>query len=58
MRVLLVEPLGHWGGHFTAHTKHLAQALVNAGVDVTLLTFDGLLGKPTELDAEVKRLQV
>jgi len=56
MRVLLVEPLGHWEGHFTAHTKHLAQTLVNAGVDVTLLTFDGLLGKSTELDAEVKHI--
>ena len=56
MRVLLVEPLGHMGGHFTAHTKHLALSLVDAGADVTLLTFDGLLGSPMGLDGKLKHI--
>jgi len=49
MEVLLVEPLGHTGGHFSAHTKYLSQALADAGADVTLLTFDGLLGEPAKV---------
>lgn len=44
MRVLLVEPLGHLGGHMSTHAKFLSEALAHASVDVTLLTFDGLLG--------------
>ena len=53
MRVLLVEPLGHWAGHFSTHTKYLTRALIDAGVDVTLLTYDGLLGG---LDDKVKHI--
>ena len=53
MKVLLVEPLGHIGGHESAHTGYLVRALADAGVDVTLLTFKGRLGSSSELDAKV-----
>lgn len=56
MKVLLVEPLGHMGGHCSSHTKYLSQALADAGVDVTLLTFDGLLGEPAAWSAEVRHI--
>lgn len=56
MKVLLVEPLGHTGGHFSAHTKYLTQALADAGADVTLLTFDGLLSEPAEWSAKVEHI--
>lgn len=53
---MLVEPLGHVGGHPSAHTKYLVQTLFNAGIDVHLLTFDGLLGDSMELDGHVKHI--
>ena len=56
MRVLLVEPFGHMGGHPTEHTKYLVRALAYAGVDVTLLTFDGLLSNSVEGDGRVKHI--
>ncbi len=56
MKVLLVEPLGHLGGHMSAHTKYLSVALAHADIDVTLLTFDGLLGSRDGLDAKLKHV--
>jgi len=56
MKVLLVEPLGHRGGHFSAHTKYLSEALADAGMTVTVITFDGLLGEAPELNANVKHI--
>src|SRR4030042_1393789 len=55
MKVLLVEPFGHRGGHFSAHTKYLSEALADAGANVTLVTFDGLLGE-TPKPTTVKRI--
>ncbi len=56
MRVLLVEPLGHLGGHPSEHTKHLVRTLANAGVNVTLLTFDGLTCNSAGLDVRVTHI--
>jgi len=44
MKILLVEPFGHQEGHFSVYARYLSQALAEADSDVTLLTFDGLLG--------------
>lgn len=43
MRVLIVEPQGHLPGHFSEYVRGLCKALVAKDVDVTLVTFDGLL---------------
>lgn len=56
MKVLLVEPLGHLGGHMSAHTKYLSEALAHTDIDATLLTFDGLLGSRHGLDAKLKHV--
>lgn len=56
MRVLFIEPFGHVAGHFSVDTKYLVRAIANAGADVTLLTFDGLLGNSTELNAKVTHI--
>jgi glycosyltransferase involved in cell wall biosynthesis len=56
MKVLLVEPLGHRGGHLSAHTKYLSGALADAGANVTVVTFDGLLGEAPEWNADVKHI--
>lgn len=56
MKVLVVEPLGHRGGHWSAHTKYLSEALADAGANVTLVTFDGLLGEAPEWNADVKHI--
>ena len=56
MKVLLVECLGHVGGHYSAHTNHLSQALTDVGVDITLLTFNGLVSEPAESPGKVKHI--
>jgi len=56
MKVLLVEPLGHKGGHRSPHTKYLSEALSDAGAHVTVVTFDGLLGEAPEWNANVKHI--
>ncbi len=56
MKVLIVEPLGHKGGHRSPHTKYLSRALADAGANVTVVTFDGLLGEPPAWDADVKHI--
>jgi len=56
MKVLLVEPLGHKGGHRSPHTKYLSEALADAGLNVTVVTFDGLLGEAPEWNADVKHI--
>jgi glycosyltransferase involved in cell wall biosynthesis len=56
MKVLLVEPLGHKGGHRSPHTKYLSSALADAGANVTVVTFDGLLGEAPEWNADVKHI--
>jgi glycosyltransferase involved in cell wall biosynthesis len=45
LKVMLVEPLAHWEGHFSTHTADFARALAGADVDVTLLTFRGFIGR-------------
>jgi len=43
IKILLVEPLGHWAGHPGKYTWSLANALNKYGnADVTIFTFDGL----------------
>lgn len=54
MRVLLVEPMGRWEGHPSMRTKYLSHSLADAGCDVTLLTFDGVLGNWTENDTKIR----
>lgn len=54
MRILLVEPMGQWEGHPSMRTKYLSYPLADAGCDVTLLTFDGVLGNWTENDTKIK----
>ena len=56
MKVLLVEPLGHKAGHYSPHTKYLSVALADAGADVTVITFHGLLGEPPEWNKNVKNI--
>lgn len=50
INVLLVEPYGHLGGHYSMYTKLLGDALAEAGVNVTIVTFDGLLGQVENVD--------
>jgi glycosyltransferase involved in cell wall biosynthesis len=56
MKVLVVEPFGHRGGHPSAHTKYLTGALADAGANVTLVTFDGLLGEAPAWHANMKHI--
>ena len=56
MKILLVEPFARIGGHPTANAKYLSQAFADAGSDVTLITFEGVLGDWIEKDARIKHL--
>lgn len=42
MKILFVEPFGHHPGHHSILTKQLTEALVEAGVNITMVTFDGV----------------
>lgn len=41
-RILFVQPFGHRAGHYSPLSKQLTDALMEAGVDVTMITFDGV----------------
>jgi glycosyltransferase involved in cell wall biosynthesis len=43
MRALLVQPFGHHKGHPWAYSAYLSRALAEAGADIVLVTYDGLL---------------
>jgi len=44
MRILFVEPFGQHEGHPPAEAMRVTDALIEAGVDVTIVTFDGVRG--------------
>lgn len=44
VRILVVEPYAHSVSHAPQYARDVSLALANAGADVTLLTFDGVLG--------------
>ncbi len=39
-----MEPFGKHGGHHSVDTKRVTEALAEAEVNVTLVTFDGVRG--------------
>jgi len=43
VKLLLVEPLAHIPGYFEEYVRCLSQPLAAGGMDVSLLTFDGLV---------------
>jgi glycosyltransferase involved in cell wall biosynthesis len=43
VKLLLVEPLAHTPGYFEEYTRCLSQSLVAGGVEISLVTFDGLV---------------
>ncbi len=43
MKLLLVEPLAHTPGYFEEYTRCLSRSLVDDGVEVSLVTFNGLV---------------
>jgi len=56
MKVLLVEPFAHIAGHYSKLSKNIGIALAGEGVDVTFLTFDGIIGGPSELSRELRHI--
>jgi glycosyltransferase involved in cell wall biosynthesis len=46
-RALYVCPYAHYPGHFAAAALQETQALADAGIDITLLTFCGVIGDET-----------
>lgn len=58
MKILLVQPFGHWDGHFATYAKYLSRALHDAGLDVTVMTFEGLLGGEPAGGAGMKHMAV
>ncbi len=44
MRILFVEPFGRHEGHPPIESKRVTDALNEAGVHITLVTFDGIMG--------------
>ncbi len=49
MRILFVEPFGKHGGHHSPESRRAIEALINCGVDVTMVTFDGVIGDWTDV---------
>lgn len=45
MNVILVEPFAHRVGHYSAEAWKLAQSLSKSGVDITLVSFNGIIDK-------------
>lgn len=58
MKVLLVEPFGRRICHSPQYARDTSLILAEAGADVTLVTFDGVLGDWMEQDARVKHISV
>jgi glycosyltransferase involved in cell wall biosynthesis len=44
LKIMLVEPFGHVQGHFATQARYMDQALNEAGLTVTLVTYNGLFG--------------
>jgi glycosyltransferase involved in cell wall biosynthesis len=58
LKIMLVEPLAHWEGHFSTHTADIARALASADVDVTLLTFTGFIGRRDKAHPGIRIISV
>ncbi len=54
MKILLVQPQGHWAGHSSSYTKYLIGGLFGRGSQLSLLTFDGLLDDQAYADRRGK----
>jgi glycosyltransferase involved in cell wall biosynthesis len=44
MKLLFVEPFGHREGHFSVYPNYMSRAMLDAGMNVNLVSFDGVLG--------------
>lgn len=58
MRILFVEPFGQHEGHPPIESKRVTDALAEAGVHITLVTFDGVIGDWTETSKIERHLSV
>jgi glycosyltransferase involved in cell wall biosynthesis len=43
MKILLIEPFGHENGHYSIYAGYMCRAMAEAGNEVTLISFAGLL---------------
>jgi glycosyltransferase involved in cell wall biosynthesis len=55
VRILLIEPFGHRGGHYSSYPRYLIQALITANVDVSVVSFQGFLDWPVK-DIRVRHI--
>lgn len=53
MKVLFVEPFGHREGHPSFESRRVSYALVDAGAEITLLTFMGIQGDWADTEKKV-----
>ena len=53
MKVLFVEPFGHREGHPSFESRRVSYALVDAGAEITLLTFMGVQGDWADTEKKV-----
>ncbi len=53
MKVLFVEPFGHREGHPSFESRRVSYALMDAGVEITLLTFMGVQGDWADREGKV-----
>jgi glycosyltransferase involved in cell wall biosynthesis len=58
MKILLVEPFGYGISHSPQYVRDTSLALAEAGVEVTVVTFEGTLGDWTERSAGIKHASV
>lgn len=48
MKVLLVQPLGHYSGHYSTYTEKFTKALIKTGQEIHLASFSGFIEQWTE----------
>lgn len=58
VKVLLVEPFGHREGHPSFESQRVSYALVDAGADITLVTFMGVQGDWADNEKKVAHLRL
>lgn len=58
MRILFVEPFGRHEGHPSIESKRVIDAIIEAGVHITMVTFDGVIGEWVEISKVERHLSV
>jgi len=58
MKLLLVGPFGHREGHPSFESRRVSYALVDAGVEITLLTFMGVQGDWADKENKVAHISL